>query len=84
MTISAPGAGVLGGMARPAGPAEGGLLAPVMAKCTRSLYRSAMPVAEDTPAIVAERYKYILQQIHTVNENVYRFPETAGRTSATG
>lgn len=32
-----------------------------------------MPAAEETPAIVAERYKYILQQIHTVNENVYRF-----------
>lgn len=32
-----------------------------------------MPSAEDTPAIVVERYKYILQQIHTVNENVYRF-----------
>lgn len=32
-----------------------------------------MPPAEDTPAIVVERYKYILQQIHTVNENVYRF-----------
>jgi uncharacterized membrane protein len=32
-----------------------------------------MPAAEDTPVIVAERYKYILQQIHTVNENVYRF-----------
>lgn len=29
--------------------------------------------AEETPAIVVERYKYILQQIHTVNENVYRF-----------
>lgn len=32
-----------------------------------------MPAAEETPAIEAERYKYILQQIHTVNENVYRF-----------
>ena len=32
-----------------------------------------MPDAEDTPAIVVERYKYILQEIHTVNENVYRF-----------
>lgn len=32
-----------------------------------------MPAAEDTPTIVLERYKYILQQIHTVNENVYRF-----------
>ena len=33
----------------------------------------AMPPADDTPEIVVERYKYILQQIHTVNENVYRF-----------
>lgn len=32
-----------------------------------------MPPAEDTPAIVVERYKYILQQINSVNENVYRF-----------
>jgi hypothetical protein len=32
-----------------------------------------MPSAEDTPAIVVERYQYILQQLHTVNENVYRF-----------
>lgn len=32
-----------------------------------------MPSADDTPEIVVERYKYILQQIHTVNENVYRF-----------
>jgi len=32
-----------------------------------------MQPAEATPAIVVERYKYILQQIQTVNENVYRF-----------
>jgi|SRR5215470_831759 len=32
-----------------------------------------MSPADDTPGIVVERYKYILQQIHTVNENVYRF-----------
>lgn len=30
------------------------------------------PAAEANPLVV-ERYKYILQQIHTVNENVYRF-----------
>lgn len=29
--------------------------------------------AEDVPSIVIERYRYILQQINTVNENVYRF-----------
>ena len=29
------------------------------------------PAAESEFAL--ERYKYILQQIHTVNENVYRF-----------
>jgi hypothetical protein len=28
---------------------------------------------QDTSAIVVERYKYILQQIHTLNENIYRF-----------
>ncbi|NRQ38007.1 hypothetical protein HII36_40185 [Nonomuraea sp. NN258] len=27
----------------------------------------------ETPEMAVERYKYILQQIHTVNENVYRF-----------
>jgi uncharacterized membrane protein len=32
-----------------------------------------MPPAEDTPAIVVERYRYILQQINSMNENVYRF-----------
>jgi len=32
-----------------------------------------MSPTSDTPSIVVERYKYILQQIHTVNENVYRF-----------
>jgi hypothetical protein len=32
-----------------------------------------MPQAQDTPTIVVERYKYILQQINSVNENVYRF-----------
>lgn len=32
-----------------------------------------MPPDDATPTIVVERYKYILQQIHTVNENVYRF-----------
>lgn len=28
---------------------------------------------EEVPTIVVERYKYILNQIHVVNENVYRF-----------
>ena len=28
---------------------------------------------EEAPAIVLERYKYILNQIHVMNENVYRF-----------
>lgn len=28
---------------------------------------------EKMPEFVIERYKYILQQIHTINENVYRF-----------
>lgn len=32
-----------------------------------------MPPTEDPSPIVVERYKYILQQIHTANENVYRF-----------
>ncbi|MET9344738.1 MULTISPECIES: hypothetical protein [unclassified Nonomuraea] len=32
---------------------------------------AALPA--DTPEIAVERYKYILQQIHTINENVYRF-----------
>jgi hypothetical protein len=28
---------------------------------------------EEAPQFVLERYKYILQQIHAINENVYRF-----------
>lgn len=31
------------------------------------------PSYEKTPEFVIERYKYILQQIHTINENVYKF-----------
>lgn len=52
---------VRGGPQQPSGAADAAVAFPV---------RGAAAVPED---FALERYKYILQQIHTVNENLYRF-----------